>query len=103
MQAEMTGSEAIQAIVNKPAIQATTAVVIALGEADAGPRSSANTACPREVHRQRHGRPALKQPLLNWNASDKYVELLNFETEFTNILQTKTYELTEEKFPIIKN
>ena len=33
-----------------------------------------------------------------------YVELLNFEIEVTNILQTRTYELNDEvKVPIIKN
>ena len=35
---------------------------------------------------------------------NKYVELLNFEMEVTNILQMKAQELTgEEYFPIIMN
>ena len=34
---------------------------------------------------------------------DKYVELLTFEMEVTNILQAKTYELNEEGYvPLIK-
>ena len=56
-----------------------------------------------ETCRQRHGRPTLKKLSLNWNAPDRYIELLNFEMEIMNKLQTKTYELTEEeKVPIIK-
>ena len=63
-------SKAIQAIVNKAAIQAATAVVMALGEKVEGPRSATNMTSSREVHRQRHGRPALKQPSFKWNATD---------------------------------
>ena len=44
-----------------------------------------------EVHRQRHDRPALKQAAFNWNAQDKYVELLNFDMDIIIILMTKTY------------
>ena len=45
----------------------------------------------------------MKQPSHNWNAPDKYVELLNFKNDVPNIFQMKTYELTEEeKVPIIK-
>ena len=73
-------------------------------EADVGPRSGASAASLRKTHPHRHGEAALKQPLLNWNATDKYVELLNFQMEVTNILQTKTYELTEEELvPTIQN
>ena len=56
----MADSEGIQAVVNQAVIQAATATVIALREADAGPRSGANTASPRDVHTQRHGRATLK-------------------------------------------
>ena len=103
----MAESEATQALVNqaaiKAAITAAMALVMVLGEAGVGPRSAENTISPREVHRQRHGSPALKQLLLNWNATEKYVELLNFEMEVTNILQMKACELNEEgKVPIIK-
>ena len=77
---------------------------MALREADAGPKSWPNTDSLREVHRQRHLRSALKQPSFNWNVLVKYVELLNFEMEVTNILEMKMYLLTEEeKVPIIKN
>ena len=58
----MAESKAIQSAVIVVVIQAATATVMALREADAGPRSGANTAIPREVHRERHGGPALKEP-----------------------------------------
>ena len=52
----------------------------------------------------RHGRPALKPAFFNWDAQNKYVELLSFEMEVTKILWMKTYKvIAEEKVPIIKN
>ena len=60
----MAGSKGIQATVNQVAIQAATAVVIVPREADAGPRSDASTGSPREIYRQRHDRPTLKQPAI---------------------------------------
>ena len=73
----MAESEGIQAMVNQAAVQAAMMVMITLRDADLGPRPPANTAIPREP--QRHGRLALEKPSFNWNAQDKYVELLNFE------------------------
>ena len=67
IKAEMAESEVIQAKVNQAAIQAASAVVIVLRDADAGPRSGGSTASLREAHRQRNDGPALKQPLFNWN------------------------------------
>ena len=84
----MVQAEAIQSEVTKAAIQG-----------DAGAISGANTVNPREVHRQRHGGPAVKQLSFNLNAPGKYVELVNFEVEVTNILQTKMYRLTKRKSP----
>ena len=49
----MTESEAMQSIVNPAAIQAATAVVMGLREADAGPRAGINTASLREVHKDK--------------------------------------------------
>ena len=80
------------------------AAVMAKKEADAEYPSGTNTASSGEAHRHRHGRPALRQPSFNWNVPNKYVELLCFEMEVMNILQTKTYKLTVEgKVPMIKN
>ena len=46
----------------------------------------------------------VKQPSFDWNSGEKYVELINIEMEVTDILHTKTYELTHEvKVIIIKN
>ena len=73
-------------------------------EADTGSAPGNNAVSPGEVHSHRDGKPALSQPSFNWNATDKYGELLCFELEVMNIIQTKTCELTEEeKVPIIKN
>ena len=46
----------------------------------------------------------LSQPVFDWKASDRYVELLNFEMEVANVHQAKVYDLyDEEKVPVIKN
>ena len=85
-------------------IQAVKAAVMVMREADTGPKSGNNTFSLVEAHMHRHGRPALGQPSLNWNATDKYTKLLSFEMDITNILQIKRCALTaEEKVPIIKN
>ena len=84
-------------------IQAATSVVMVLGEADAGLRSGKITTSLREVCRQRHCEPSLKQPSFNSNMTYNYVQLLNFKIEAMYSRQ-KIYELTEEhKFPITKN
>ena len=61
----MIESKDIQAIFNQVAIQVVTTVVMVLKEANAGSRSGTYTASLREVHRQKHSRPAPKQPLFN--------------------------------------
>ena len=93
-QVEMTESEAIQTIVTQAAIQAGTAAVMAIREADAGPISGAYTATTGEANRQRCGGPGLKQSFFNWNALNKYVQLLHFKMEVVKILQMKTCEIT---------
>ena len=32
-----------------------------------------------------------------WDTQDRYIELMNFEMEVLNILETKAYELSEEE------
>ena len=96
IQAEMAESEAIQTAVTQVAIQAATVAVV-LREADTGPTSGAIMANAGEACRQKHGRPALKQPLFNEKAPGKYAELLSFEMKVTNILQTRTYKLNDER------
>ena len=99
----MVESEGIQEIVIQVAIQAMMAVMMVLGDADFEPWL-APPASLRGPQRQRYDRPTLEKPSFNWNAQDKYIELLNFEMEVMNILEIKAYELTdEEKVPVIKN
>ena len=43
------------------------------------------------------------KPVFNWDAQDRYVKLVNFEMEVTNILESKAYELSRTKVPLIKN
>ena len=100
----MAESEAVQTVVTQVAIQAVTVAVMALRETDTEPPVGTSAVGSGEACRYRHDKPALKQPSCNWNVSDKYVELLSFEMEVMNILQTKTNELIEgEKVPIIKS
>ena len=51
----------IQTIVNQVTIQTATAVVIVLRVVDAGLGLGENADSLREVHRQRHSGPVLKQ------------------------------------------
>ena len=95
----MANLDAIQSIFTQVAIQAVTAAAIEMRETDAGPLSGTNTAHLREVHRQRHGRPALKQPSFNWNAPGKWVELLNFKKEVTYFKQKYTNLLGKKESP----
>ena len=48
IQTEMAESKSVQSVVNQVAIQATTAVMRLLKDADAGLRSATNAASPRE-------------------------------------------------------
>ena len=99
----MVESEGTQEAVNQVAFQAATAVMVTLRGMDAGSHLTP-TANIREPQQQRHGRPATEKPWFNWNAQDKYVELLNFEMKVTNILERKAYEnAVEVKVPVIKN
>ena len=99
----MAEYEGIQVIVYQAAIQVVTAVMMVLRDTDAGPWPSA-TASLRESKRQIHSGLAIEKPSFSWNVQGKYTELLVFEIEDTNILETDAYELTdEEKVPVIKN
>ena len=98
----MAESEGIKGILNKVAIQVTTAVMMAFRNMDAGTQPT-TTANYRELQRQMCSRPIVEKPLFNWDAKDRYVELVTFDMEVMSILQTRAYELTdEEKVPVIK-
>ena len=61
-------------------------------------------ASQREPQKNRHSRLELENPSIHGNAQDRYDELIKFEMEVTNILETKAYELTnEEKVQVIQN
>ena len=78
-------------IMNQAAIQATTMRLTM-------------PASHSEPPKQRHGEPIVVKPDFSLDAQERYVELINFEMEVTNILATKTYKLTEEEeVPVIKN
>ena len=55
------------------------------------------TASPREAQMQRHDRKVLENPSFNWNAQDRYVELLNTEMETMQTYKTFTNEEKEER------
>ena len=95
--------EGIEEIVNQVGIQTATTVIIAFRDADAGLQPT-TTAIHKQPQRQSHGRLMLEKPLFNWDAKDRYAELINVKMEVTNILETKAYELNdEEKVILIKN
>ena len=68
-----------------------------LREVDVGPTSSASMANAGEGYRHRHGRPSLRFKCFKQNIPDKCVELLSFEMEVMNILQTTIFELNHQK------
>ena len=69
-------------------------------EVGTGPISGTKTASLQEAQKGM----AAKQPSFDWNAPNKYLELLYFEMEVRNIPETKMYIVTEEEeVPIIKN
>ena len=62
----MAESEVIQTIFMHLAIQAATAAVMVMIEADVGPTSDTNTVSLDEACRYRQCRPSLRQPSFNW-------------------------------------
>ena len=103
MNENMAISEGIKEMVNQAAIQTATAVMMAFGDTNTRPQTTP-TVSHKELQRQGHGGPVLEKPLFNWDAQDRYNELINFEMEVTDILEMRTYELTgAEKVPVIKD
>ena len=82
----MAESKTVQSGVKQAAVQGAAPVIIALRNADTGPRSATNATRTSALQGQRHGRTALRQLSFNWNAQDNCVE---FEMDITNILQMK--------------
>ena len=85
----MAESQGIQGIFNQVAIQAATALMIALTDPHVGPQPATNTTSQKKPQRQKHSRQAQEKPSFNWNAQNMYTELLSFEMEVMNILMTE--------------
>ena len=99
----MAESQSIKEVVNQAAIHAAMAVMIVLRYTDAGPQPP-TVVSHRKPQRQRHNGPIHKKPTCNWDAQDRYVELVNFEKEVLSMLDTKLYALLEEvEVPVIKS
>ena len=99
----MTEAEGMKVIENQVAIQAASAVMMALWDAEAGPWLT-TMASHRQPQRNRHSKPVLSKATFNWATKGTHEECMNFEMELINILETKVYKLTEEeKVPVIKH
>ena len=89
----MTESDNIKEVVNQVAMQAVVAVMMALRDMEGG--SQMTTAVThREPQGQRHSGPMLMKPAFSWGVQDRYIGLMNFKMDVSNILETKVYELS---------
>ena len=77
----MTKSEDMQAAIIEVTIQAATIVVRAVREVDQLAESHTRRSSQKEHHRPKQAGPMLSQPMPDWKAPDRYVEVLNFEME----------------------
>ena len=74
-----------------------------LQDTEKGPKP-ATMPNQQENQRQRNGGLVLGKPKFNWDATDRYAELLNFQGEVMNILKTGGYEINDdENILVIKN
>ena len=88
--------KSIKEIVKQVAVQAPTPVMVTF-------RDSHN-AKQWINQRQRNGGLVLEKLRFNWDMPDRYVELLNFQLEVMNILETRAYEINnEERMPVIRD
>ena len=98
----MADSACIKEIVNQAAVHAATLVMMAFRDTQTGPQP-ATLQNQWKTQRQRNGGLALEKPRFNCDMLDRYVGLLNFQLEVTNILETRTYEINdEERIPVKK-
>ena len=81
------------------ALEATKAAIMAMGEAENPVKNT------RPLHAApRSGDPALKQPIFDYNATEKYQELCNIEIKVKNIFLTNRYDTQGSKrVPIALN
>ena len=84
-------------------MQGATVVVMTFRENETGPQPT-TIRNQWENQRQRNEGLVLEKSRFNRNALDRYVELLNFQLEVMNILESRVYEINdEERRPVIKN
>ena len=81
----MANSEGIEDIVNQVAIQAAMAVMMAFRDMDTGSQPATISNTKSEAQREKTRK------------DKRYVELLNFKLEVTNILEKRAYEISDEK------
>ena len=91
----MVNSGDMQADMLQVTIQAAMVVVKVTTEADLTTLLYIRRNSSEEPHTRQAG-PALCQPAFAWKAQGRYVELLNFEMEVSNIPQMKIYYLYDE-------
>ena len=61
-------------------------------------------ASHRQPQKKEHSGPELIKLAYIWGTQDRYIKLMNFKMEVSNILETKVYEISEEeKILMIKN
>ena len=87
----MVQSEDIREIVNQTAVYAPRVVMMELRDVEAGPWL---TTLVRNMETQwwRNSESILKKPAFNWAAQYRYVELMHFEMEVTNIIKSQSMQ-----------
>ena len=100
IQTEMADSKSIKEIVNQVSVQAV--MIISRDSDTALWKATMLNQC--ENHRQRNEGLELEKLRFNRDEPDRYVELLNFQLEVMNILETRAHKINdEERIPAIKN
>ena len=91
----MADSESIKEIVKQAAVQE-------FRDSETGPWL-ATMPNQWENQMQRNRGLVLEKLRFNRDAPDSYVELLNFQLEVTSVLDTRAYEINDDRIPVIKN
>ena len=87
----------MQVVIMQATIQAGAVVVRTIRKADQPAKMTYQKKHPRRAAQPRQARPMLIQSAFNLKAPDRYVEILNFEMEVSDVPQTKVYDLNDEE------
>ena len=99
----MADSKKVKDIVNQVAMQAATVVMMAFRDTEMGSQP-ATIPNQWENQRQRNGGLQVEKPRFNLDMPDRHVELLHFQLDVMNILETRAYKIDDEqRTPVIKN